>query len=533
LFNPLESVWALSEGYFTSAAGDVWPDKAIEINDAYSEAMDVMTKSWLDYLIGDNHYLDKAEVVESDEGKVQLKVANHNFSVLVLPPMFILSQSTSAKILEFAKAGGSVVILGDLPIGSPQIGLDDPLIKDRMQELVSFPSVINLSDKEGKMDLLPEKIKEVIEPQIEMTKGDLPLLVSHRTIENKDLYWLANNSGIKQSLTLSLRDGIGASEMWDCETGKIDPCSYRRVSNRNQIELEFDPYEAFWLVFDPSKEPVSEEKSQAIDLIEIELSEPWKIHYPETHNIKLTSARSFIVGDTTTHHEFLNPDYDDYEWNYLNIVGDIRLEAAWNCSMFYNPEPDSKRYYRYKFNLADNPKGAVVNLNADNKITFWVNGKEIDRGKNAESGSAFDTHDINYLLRIGENLIAVEETNGLGHGWMVFQGHAQLDNGKEIEILSNSDWKEASIVSPNWQTIEFDDSLWQSPLLAKENISTFYFLRMRPPNKIKNPKSTVWWRIDVVPNAQYLLLPGLSDNAEIWVDGNKVTIDNTKLVLPE
>ncbi|MCK5278123.1 MAG: hypothetical protein KAK04_06280, partial [Cyclobacteriaceae bacterium] len=329
LFNPLESVWALSEGYFTSAAGDEWPDKAIEINDTYSEAMDVMTKSWLDYLIGDNHYLDKAEVVESAKGKVQLKVANHNFSVLVLPPMFILSQSTSEKILEFAKAGGSVVILGDLPTGSPQIGLDDPIIKNRMHELVGLPSVINLSGESDNLKLLPEKIKEVIEPQIEMMKGDLPLLVSHRTIENKDLYWLANNSGTKQSLTLSFRDGIGASEIWDCETGDIDPCSYRKVSNRNQIELEFDPYEAFWLVFDPSKEPYLEDEGLPMDFVEIELTEPWKIHYPETEYINVTSARSMIVVDALTHHEFPAPDFDDSEWNYMNIVGDIRLEGNW------------------------------------------------------------------------------------------------------------------------------------------------------------------------------------------------------------
>ncbi len=533
LFNPLESVWALSEGYFTSAAGDEWPDKAIEINDTYSEAMDVMTKSWLDYLIGDNHYLDKAEVVESAKGRVQLKVANHNFSVLVLPPMFILSQSTSEKILEFANAGGSVVILGDLPIGSPQLGLDDPMIKDRMNKLVGLPSVINLSDKPDKLKLLPEKIKEVIEPQIEMMKGDLPLLVSHRTIENKDLYWLANNSGREQSVTLSLRDGIGASEIWDCETGDIKACFYREVNERNQIELEFDPYEAFWLVFDPSKGPYLEKEGQPIDLVEIELSQSWKIHYPETEYINVTSARSLIVSDTLSHHEFLNPDFDDSAWNYMNIVGDIRLEGDWHASIFYNPEPDSKRFYRYKFNLTDNPNGAIVNINADNKVKFWVNGKEIIPGKHAENLSVFDVHDINALLTKGENVIAVEETNRIGYGTMVFQGLVHLQNNEEVEIISNSNWKESGISASNWQTMGFDDSSWQSPTLAGEQVSTHYFVRRRPPSKIMFSKSTVWWRIDVVPNARNLILPGLDDNAEIWIDGEKVTIDNTKIVLPE
>ncbi len=528
----MESVWALSEGYFTSAAGDVWPDKAIEINNTYSAAMDVLTKSWLDYLIGDNHYLDKAKIVASDNGIAQLKIADHNFSLLVLPSLIILSQSNSAKILEFANAGGRVVILGDLPKGSPQIGLDDPIVRDAMNELAGLPSVIDLANKPNKMKLLPQKIKEVIEPQIKMVAGDVPLLISHRKIDNNDFYWLANNSGAKQFTTLSFRDGNGAAEIWNCETGEIETTSYKRVNKRNRIELEFDPYEAFWLVFNSSRESEAVEISKPLDLVEVELNRPWQIHYPETDNTKVTSARSFIIGDATTRAEFINPDYDDSDWDYLNIVGNIRLEGKWNATMFYNPDPDTKRFYRYKFNLTDNPKGALVNINADNKVKFWVNGKEIKPGKHAESWSVFDTHDITSLLNKDENIIAVQETNHLGYGWLVFQGLVHLDNGEEVEILSNSDWKESGKFSPDWQDIGFDDTLWESPVLADEKVSAFNFLRMRRPNKIIFSKSTVWWRINVVPNAKYLMLPRLADGADIWIDGKKVSIKSGKVILP-
>ena len=200
--------------------------------------------------------------------------------------------------------------------------------------------------------------------------------------------------------------------------------------------------------------------------------------------------------------------------------------------MFYNPDPDTKRFYRYKFNLADNPKGALVNINADNKVKFWVNGKKIVPGKHAESWSVFDTHDIHSLLKKGENVVAVEESNHLGYGWMVFQGLVHLNNGEEIEIISNADWKESSKFSTDWQANKFDDSSWAAPLFASKGVSKFNFLRMRRPNKIIFSKSTVWWRIDVVPNAKSLLLPGLSNNSEIWVDGIKTKRQNEKIVLP-
>lgn len=533
LFNPLESVWALSEGYFTSPAGDVWPEKAVEINNTYSSAMNVLTKAWLDYLIGDNHYLDKAEVVKSDEGVTQLKIGNYYFTVLVLPPMFILSQSTSEKIKEFADAGGIIVLLGDLPNGSPQVGLNDPVIKDRMNDLLSLPTVIDLSNKPNKMELLPKKIKEVIVPQIEMIGVDLPLLISHRKIEDKDFYWLANNSGIKQSVTLSLRDGNGKAEKWNCETGEIETVSYSKVGNRNQIELLFEPFEAFWLVFDSSTKQKMEEKSKPINLVEVDLNEPWNIYYPETNFINVTSARSFIIGDTITHSNFLESDFDDSEWNYLNIVGNIRLEGTWNASMFYNPDPDTKRFYRYEFELAEIPKEAIVNINGDNGVKFWVNGEPVVPGKNSESWAVFDTHPINSFLRKGKNVIAVEEANRIGYGWMVFQGLVHFSNGKEMDLISNSNWKESDKLFSNWHSIQFDDSSWKSPTLADESVASFNFLRMRPPNKILFSKSSVWWRIDVVPNAKYILLPGLSDKAKIWVDGEEVNILKDKIILSE
>ena len=366
-----------------------------------------------------------------------------------------------------------------------------------------------------------------------MITGDLPLLISHRTLGGNDIYWLANNSGVQQTTTLSLRDGNGAAEIWNCETGEIEAAAYSNVNDRNQIELEFEPYEAFWLVFDSASELKLVERSEPSDIVPVEINQPWQIHYPETEYINVTSARSLILGDPATHHKFLNTDYDDSDWNYVNIVGNIRLEGKWNSSMFYNPDPDTKRYYRYQFHLADNPKGALVNINADNKVKFWVNGKEIMPGKHAESWSVFDTHDINSLLKKGGNVIAVEETNHLGYGWTVFQGLVHLNSGEEIEIISNSDWKESGIFSPNWQNIEFDDSSWESPILADKKVSTFNFLRMRPPNKIIFSKSSVWWRIDVVPNAKYLLLPGLSNEAVIWVDGEKIDMDGAKIFLLE
>ena len=62
-----------------------------------------------------------------------------------------------------------------------------------------------------------------------------------------------------------------------------------------------------------------------LEFSEIALSQSWKINYPETEYIKVTSAKTFIVGDTLTHSEFLHANYDDSDWSYINIVGNMMV----------------------------------------------------------------------------------------------------------------------------------------------------------------------------------------------------------------
>jgi len=160
--------------------------KAIEINNVYSDAMNTLTESWLDYLIADKFYLDKAEIIRSDKD-IKLKIKGHEFSVLILPPLFVLSRDTSEKVVEFAKAGGRVILLGSLAIASPENGLNDPKILKNMKELRQLASVVDLSGEKDQMGKLSSKLKEVIDPQIVMTKGNLPLKISHRKIDDNDM----------------------------------------------------------------------------------------------------------------------------------------------------------------------------------------------------------------------------------------------------------------------------------------------------------------------------------------------------------
>ncbi|MET0300175.1 MAG: glycosyl hydrolase, partial [Flavitalea sp.] len=130
LVNPQESIWANSEKLFdhtTPESPEPWNAIAGRVEELYSGAMRRMNENNLDFLIGDTYYLNKSKVEEKD-GEMKLKIGNHSFKVIVLPPISLISRTVSDKILSFAAKGGSVIILGNLPKGSTEVGAIDPVV---------------------------------------------------------------------------------------------------------------------------------------------------------------------------------------------------------------------------------------------------------------------------------------------------------------------------------------------------------------------------------------------------------------------
>ncbi len=532
LVNPLESAWALSEGYFTSHDGKEWPDKVIEINDTYSDAMQVLSDSRLDYLIADKYYLEKATITQSAQKSVSplLSIADHDFSVIVLPPMFILSQTSAQKILDFANSGGTVVLLGDLPQGSPEVGANDPVIVSQFEKLVSLSSVIDLANEPENINLLPAKIKNVITPQVEIQSGDFPLLVSHRKIGGKDFYWMVNSTEQKQNCSLLLRDGSGKAEIWDCETGAIRNVSSNIINNRVNVDLILQPYEAYWVVLDPA-EKFAQFAEKEIEKKEINLGSNWSVSFPETDSVLVTSAKSFISLDVNNLPNVLEPDFDDSNWRNLNILGETRFIDTWRAKMLYIPFADTRRYYRYNLDLKDDVEKSLININADNSVRFWVNGTAIEPGILSSSMRDADIHDISPFLQKGKNCIAVEATNRPGFGWMLFQGQILLKNGSIIEILSDSTWKESDKEMPGWHTLDFNDAAWGKPLVANE-LQMLEISKMRDPQKLVPSTGILWWRMGIPPGAKACRLYGLSKKAELFVDGKKIKAKNNLVAIP-
>jgi hypothetical protein len=266
LYNPLESAWIhtdasmLDDKTWDILEGRNDGSRVHQIDKAYATAINDLTGARVEFLIGDRFYLKQMEVKTEKSTrratgtKVEARLVRGEFSfrTLVLPPLDILTLEAARKMVDFAKAGGYVYALGELPNASADNGMNDPQMIELMTALKAAPAFTSLTD-----GLKPALEDEATSPPgLESPFWYNPdhkfqLLQQHRRIDGKDFYWLANNTEQAQECRIGFRRGYAVS-IWDCETGVIRPVKSFACG---LIELSFKPLEAYWLVLDPTSPP--------------------------------------------------------------------------------------------------------------------------------------------------------------------------------------------------------------------------------------------------------------------------------------
>jgi len=230
---------------------DEWFDAEVHrINSAYTQAMNDLTSARVEFLIADRYYLGQMGVRNGC-----LERGPFRFRAVVLPPMVVLPSTVADTLLAFARSGGHVYALGNLPTGSVEHGMNDPAMVDRMRELRRSPGFVSCPD-----GLAAQIAREAgpLRSHIEFVEGAFPMLQQHRRIDGGDFFWLVNNTPLSRQCTIRVRQVTGRAAIWDCETGGRYPIPSECEETGSRLRLTFKPYEAFWLVIDPARQPLPE-----------------------------------------------------------------------------------------------------------------------------------------------------------------------------------------------------------------------------------------------------------------------------------
>jgi hypothetical protein len=317
LVNPLENVWSFSENYFSEEKGvqnGPWDERAVEADLVYADAMRKMNEQNIDFLIADKHYLSKG-MIQPLNGSTKITINHHHFQAIILPSTYIIPRSSFEKIFEFAKKGGLVILLGQLPHGSPEKGLNDKVIINRANVLKQFPNVIDLSSAENKMDAMVMALNKKMKPQIRLENAGR-LYTAQRKTGNTIFYWFANNTDTLKHFTAWLRDGKGTAEIWDCETGKKKSLLSKTEDGYQKVSLTLHPFEGYWLTFSPDiKVPIELKRPETVEKEKI-MDTKWSLIYPGQDKVFKTTAKVLYSDDSFVDSAKLRVEYDDSNWNY-------------------------------------------------------------------------------------------------------------------------------------------------------------------------------------------------------------------------
>lgn len=92
-----------------------------------------------------------------------------------------------------------------------------------------------------------------------------PVRYTHRSTEDREIYFLANRSDRPVQVTATFRVAQGAPEYWDPVTGRIRALpEFTRTGQRTSIPLEFDAYESGFVVFPTQHRAVTPLQSPAL-----------------------------------------------------------------------------------------------------------------------------------------------------------------------------------------------------------------------------------------------------------------------------
>ncbi len=191
-------------------------------------------------------------VLDLDTAKVTdgvLAADTASYKALIIEPTASgnipqINIDTMQKIVEYAKAGLPVVIVGAAPSEVKSFsgansanslwGEDLKLSDVLLPKLQKYDNVKTAADREALVKVLAEL---GVTPDVQATEA-VDLLSQHRKTENADLYYLFNNTAETMTQTVTLK-GEGTPYLLDAWSGKVTPIAEYTVGEGTvTIEIE-------------------------------------------------------------------------------------------------------------------------------------------------------------------------------------------------------------------------------------------------------------------------------------------------------
>jgi alpha-L-rhamnosidase/Glycosyl hydrolases family 2, sugar binding domain len=306
-------------------------------------------------------------VINPQNGKLVAKSGN-SYNVLML------DESTKLMTLPVLKriktlADAWIKIIGTKPIGSPSLSDNNDEFQKIANEIWAKPNVETLQATSLEQ-------ATSLQPDVTISNAKNKILFRHRQTANQEIYWLNNRSENPTDAAVSFRVSGKVPELWNPETGKTEKVSYSVEKGRTTIQLKFESWDAFFIVFNrdvAGNVSTAYTKPKTTETVFTTISTPWKLAIADK-NISLDKLTSWSE----------NADNDIKYFSGTATYNNTFKVASLNESA------------KYIVNLGDVKNIAEVIVNGKNVGTAWKKPFKLD---------------ISEAIKAGDNIIEVKVTN--------------------------------------------------------------------------------------------------------------------------
>lgn len=301
--------------------------------------------------------------IEANNGKLVAKSGN-TYAVLVLDETAkLMTLPVLKKIKTLAHAG--IKIIGERPIKSPSLSDDATAFQKLADEIWNSNAITSFEDLE-------------ITPDVLVTKTDNEILYRHRQTSDTDIYWLNNRSENSTTAEISFRVTDKIPELWNPVTGKTEKVSYTINDGRTIVPLNFNAWDAFFIVFKEKTKSVSYTKPTFAVIAELVLKNPWQVSFQKERGAPENAS-----------FEQLHSLSEDEHPGIKYFSGTATYQSTFNIKKLVKGA-------RYELDLGTVKNIAEVSINGKQVGTLW------------KSPFVFDITDI---LQKKENNIEIKVTN--------------------------------------------------------------------------------------------------------------------------
>lgn len=251
LVYPTESLWTK----FTPARH--WASEApaaSRIETLYRAAMESLFAAQREFTVVDSRTLAQAKV---ERGALVHGLLR--WRVIVLPGVDTLPWAAWENLARFARGGGVVIALGSRPANTESEFPSQRVtaLADKMfgpSESASRPGMKagaggGLFLRQGSEGLLPMALSSVLDPDVQISGLDSPLRSTHRHIDDKQVYFVINDSPKPWSGSVRF-SAAGQGEVWDPASGRL-----AQKTDSSMAELSLEPYGAVLVQFPVARQP--------------------------------------------------------------------------------------------------------------------------------------------------------------------------------------------------------------------------------------------------------------------------------------